>query len=559
MSRVLWASAAIAFGISLTPGVALAANGKHSTPHSDGSAKKHNRTGSQVVLLALGAGYGLQDGSPAVRSLQRQLVAQGTSPGPVDGRFGPLTAAAVRRFQQARGLAVDGVVGPATRKMLAAGGLFEGAGSLQPRGSGAVRLVQARLKRAGFSPGPLDGRYGPLTEQAVKRFQQAHGLRVDGVTGTKTQAALAASRSSAGSTKPKQPVRTHGRKPHRASRAATPHTASRATSRRAPVRARPIPPASRHGRHHSVWTVLAAIAEVFLVTAVVIMALLWLSRHRARKAEGAADDGGAPPPTAEAVVAATEPKPHAEPEPVREASVPELAAVKPESADPNPAAVESEPAVVESEPGRPPVDPVRADRVMALQRQLAARGFAAGPVDGRFGPRTTDAVKHLQKSTGLKPDGIVGPVTAEILRGSTPEPVNGERVRRVQTVQRHLGWLGFEPGPADGQYGPLTEGAVKRFQEANKLPVDGIVGRATVDALRASIARRPSSDRIDRVKALQRRLLLLGLEPGPVDGRYGPQTAEAVKRFQEENDLPADGIVGPATQRALQQTVQRAG
>jgi peptidoglycan hydrolase-like protein with peptidoglycan-binding domain len=51
--------------------------------------------------------------------------------------------------------------------------------------------------------------------------------------------------------------------------------------------------------------------------------------------------------------------------------------------------------------------------------------------------------------------------------------------------------------------------------------------------------------------------LWLGLEPGAVDGRYGPQTVEAVKRFQEENDLPADGIVGPATQRALQQSAER--
>lgn len=64
----------------------------------------------------LGAG----DAGPAVRALQARLTALGFSTGGVDGRFGPETDAAVRAFQQARGLAVDGLVGPLTRQALAA-------------------------------------------------------------------------------------------------------------------------------------------------------------------------------------------------------------------------------------------------------------------------------------------------------------------------------------------------------------------------------------------------------------------------------------------------------
>ncbi len=69
-------------------------------------------------LLRRGAGYGTEKGSAAVRGLQLRLRRLGFRPGPIDGLFGPLTQGAVERFQVARGLLADGVVGPHTRKPL---------------------------------------------------------------------------------------------------------------------------------------------------------------------------------------------------------------------------------------------------------------------------------------------------------------------------------------------------------------------------------------------------------------------------------------------------------
>ncbi|HEY1012917.1 MAG TPA: peptidoglycan-binding domain-containing protein, partial [Herpetosiphonaceae bacterium] len=64
-------------------------------------------------------------------------------------------------------------------------------------------------------------------------------------------------------------------------------------------------------------------------------------------------------------------------------------------------------------------------------------------------------------------------------------------------------------------------------------------------ALQEPLAAGPS------VEDLQERLVALGYLAAPVDGVFGPLTERAVVAFQTRNRLASDGIVGPATWRAL--------
>ncbi len=165
------------------PAVGIAADPSGSTAEAEGRTS---------ALLAPGVGYGQPQGVPHVRALQRSLRALGQQPGPVDGLYGPLTKAAVERLQRERGLAVDGIVGPQTRRVLNAktSPLAPGAGYGQPVGSPQVRAVQRRLRALGQRPGPVDGLYGPRTQAAIERFQRTAGQPASGMLSPETAVAL---------------------------------------------------------------------------------------------------------------------------------------------------------------------------------------------------------------------------------------------------------------------------------------------------------------------------------------------------------------------------------
>src|SRR4051795_3021933 len=148
--------------------------------------------------------------SADVAAVQVAMGAIGLYPHPVDGISGPWTQGAVRTFQSRHGLAVDGIAGPQTRAALGRRGKPNlGARAMREGKRGwDVAALQFLLHERGFEPGGFDGGFGPNTLSAVRRYQAAAGLQVDGIAGPSTVNALRSGRGiTTGHSGPAGPVR----------------------------------------------------------------------------------------------------------------------------------------------------------------------------------------------------------------------------------------------------------------------------------------------------------------------------------------------------------------
>jgi N-acetylmuramoyl-L-alanine amidase len=137
----------------------------------------------------------------------------------------------------------------------------------------------------------------------------------------------------------------------------------------------------------------------------------------------------------------------------------------------------------------------------------------------------------------------------------------GSRGEAVRDLQVRLGAQGHPAsGDAAGEYGPDTEAAVRAFQDARKLRVDGICGPQTWAAVVESgyrlgdrlLYRRRPMLRGDDVAELQRRLNGLGFDAGKEDGIFGDDTTRALVEFQRNMNLSTDGMCGRGTLAVLE-------
>jgi peptidoglycan hydrolase-like protein with peptidoglycan-binding domain len=135
----------------------------------------------------------------------------------------------------------------------------------------------------------------------------------------------------------------------------------------------------------------------------------------------------------------------------------------------------------------------------------------------------------------------------------------GERSPEVAALQQRLQKLGYFNTKATGYYGPITREAVMRYQQAQGLTPDGVVGPNTQAALgtsRSQAAEEPVhptwkvGDSGSKVKEIQEKLAMAGY-PASTNGVFDEQTREAVQLFQQAKKLSVDGIVGKNTLAAL--------
>ncbi len=190
-------------------------------------------TVSSVLALEKG------DQGPSVRTLQQRLKKAGFYEAAITQVFDPRTEDAVRRFQKAAGLEASGIAGPTTldklddwrppasRTVTTRKPGAENTQAKKPSTGNStarkpidgdflkkgdegeqVKVLQERLRVAGFYYGNATGIFGPITQESVKRFQTAYKLDSDGIVGAATLQALPPTGVGFGEDVPKQVTET---------------------------------------------------------------------------------------------------------------------------------------------------------------------------------------------------------------------------------------------------------------------------------------------------------------------------------------------------------------
>ena len=167
----------------------------------------------------------------------------------------------------------------------------------------------------------------------------------------------------------------------------------------------------------------------------------------------------------------------------------------------------------------------------------------------------------LRTSGGAVADGARDSVAirGDLMAQLSPWPVvrKGDEDHPVRTLQDLLRARGHAV-TVDGIFGSATEAAVRAFQQAKHLTVDGVVGPMTWAALVVTVHQGSTGD---AVRGVQEEFQFRNLSGDPskglaVDGVFGAKTDAAVRGFQQalHTDIPSvtvDGVVGPVTWQAL--------
>ena len=477
-----------------------------------------------------------------VRQMQQRLKELGYYTGTVDGDFGTGTENAVKEFQKANGLTVDGKAGKNTLNKLYSNSAISkrtyeasqktatpkptATATQKPKATATpnlskdyylevgssgskVRTLQNRLIELGWMGGQADGDFGGATEYALKAFQAREGLWDDGVAGPETLEELYSNNAAKSSTM-------------QSSVGVTLKDGMEGASVRALQK-----------RLKSLGYYDGSVDGAY--GAATITAVKLFQSHN-----GLTSDGRAGTSTLNKIYSSSAKKYSSASSAAGSGTVSSTGYITLREGD-------------------------ESDAVRKLQRKLKDLGYYNGSVDGDFGSGTTEAVKLFQKVNDLRVDGVAGPATQRVLYGtgssiSYSALKEGDSGSAVTNLQYTLYELGYYDADIDGIYGQTTKDAVRAFQMRNKLTVDGKAGSSTLKKLYSSSAvpaqaayayeTLQKGDRGEAVISLQQALKNLGYL-SEKSGMYDSATVTAVKNFQRYNGLSVDGKAGPETQAKL--------
>lgn len=143
----------------------------------------------------------------------------------------------------------------------------------------------------------------------------------------------------------------------------------------------------------------------------------------------------------------------------------------------------------DKEPRRPWAETID-KRMVTIGASVIVVLIAVLAAAGVFSSSGTNALTVTSPTTSTSQTSTGGTTTAASAR-LLPAPATtlkpGDTGPQVAVLQRALGSLGFSSGKADGQYGAATKSAVAQFQRSTALVADGIVGPATLRALKNAL------------------------------------------------------------------------
>ena len=177
----------------------------------------------------------------------------------------------------------------------------------------------------------------------------------------------------------------------------------------------------------------------------------------------------------------------------------------------------------------------KGESVKTLQQALINLGYLKDTADGVFGNRTETAVRAFQAARGLTVDGLAGLKTQELLYAAssgTAASAGTETAAKTDSSSSSSAASSSSSSASSSSSGSASSSGGSLFSG----------NYATI---------RPG-DRGDRVKALQQALISLNYLSGRADGIFGNKTETAVRAFQSAKGLTVDGLAGRKTLKALE-------